>query len=161
MHVLSAGRHFFRTGAGLAKATRGLSSASLSGPEREFAARELDTVVRRSAQQRLSLRRPTRPSFPVHEHHRQVVLTERVAAFGSGAEQPPRLHVIAHQPSRRSSAEVGVRLVGASGCLAGRGSASEQQACDKETHRRAPVNVCDDRLATGVRSRDENLKSEL
>jgi hypothetical protein len=39
-----------------------------------------------------------RTTFAIEQHHRQVVLTERMAALRGGPEVTPSLDMIAHEP---------------------------------------------------------------
>lgn len=67
---------------------------------------EVHPIVGSLAQQRLSLYRFTRAAFTMEQHHREVVLTERMPLFRGSAEVMARLDVIAHEPRRPSLHQV-------------------------------------------------------
>ena len=52
----------------------------------------------RLAQQGLGLGSVARTAFMVKQHHRKVVLTERMATLRGSLEVLPRLHVVAQEP---------------------------------------------------------------
>jgi hypothetical protein len=72
-------------------------------------ARQADTSFGCPAQQRHGFRGAARAAFMVKQHHRQVVLTKRMAALRGGLEVTPRLDVVAHEPRWPTLREVRIR----------------------------------------------------
>jgi len=76
----------------------------------------------------------------VKQHHRQVVLTKRMAALRGGLEVTPRLDVVAHEPRWPTLREVQIQVwkgqrvgwfdLGAGGARAGKKQAARQVAHD-------------------------------
>ena len=105
-------------------------------------ASQVHAAIGRLAQQRLGLRGAAWTTFTMEQHHRQVVLTERMAALRGSPEVAPRRDVVAHEPRRRGLHEVciGSRVrhvgLGADGSYEGKKKADEPVAHDRAFRRR-------------------------
>jgi hypothetical protein len=80
------------------------------------------------SQQRLGLRRVAWTAFAMEQHHREVVLTERMAALCGDSEVKPCLDMVAHEPSRPSLHEIWIG--GRVGSSAGAERAPKEQAAE-------------------------------
>lgn len=84
----------------------------------------------------------TRTTFTVEQHHRQVVLAERMAAQRGGPEVTPRLDMVAHEPCWSALQEVQIQIrqgqwVGWFDLGAGGARASQEQAAEEVAHDQA------------------------
>lgn len=92
------------------------------------------------AQQGCRLRGAARAAFMVKQHHRQVVLAERMAALRGGPEVMPRLDMVAHEPGWPALPEVQIQVrkgqwvgwfdLGAGGAHTGKKQGAKQVAHD-------------------------------
>ena len=97
------------------------------------------------AQQCYSHGRVARAAFTMKQHHRQVVLAERMAALRGSPEMLPRLDMVAHEPRRPGLQDVQIQVwqgqwlgwvdLGAGGTRASDEQAAEQMAHDRTLRR--------------------------
>jgi hypothetical protein len=72
--------------------------------------RQADACVGRLAQQRYGMHSVTRATFTIEQHHRQVVLAERMAALRGGLEVMPRLDMVTDEPRGPALQEVQIQV---------------------------------------------------
>ncbi len=101
--------------------------------------RQADITLGCLAQQCHGLGRAARASFTMEQHHRQVVLAERIAALRGVPEMLPRLDVVAHEPGLCTLQDVRVRIGNGQRAwafdLCGDGTrAGQQQSAEKVAH---------------------------
>lgn len=104
--------------------------------------RQADACAGRLLQQLSCLRSVARAAFTVEQHHRQVVLAERMATQRSGLEVLPRLDMIAREPRRPGLQEVQVEVwqrqwLGWFDLGAGNARADKKQAAEQVAHDRS------------------------